>query len=128
MESIRNAPNKLIVWVVVLSLGTMGFPPLSGAVMIGTQAVIDSERQDNLAKIDAMMTSGNVRKHLEKMGVDPESAKQRVAALSDSELAMLRGKLEELPAGSGLLAVIGIVFVVLIILELIGVIDIFKKV
>jgi hypothetical protein len=35
--------------------------------------------------------------------------------------------MQSVPAGGDALAVIGIVFVILIILELVGVIDIFKK-
>jgi hypothetical protein len=41
---------------------------------------------------------------------------------------VLAGRLEELPAGGDLLAVVGITFVVILILELVGVIDIFKKI
>jgi uncharacterized membrane protein (Fun14 family) len=40
---------------------------------------------------------------------------------------MLADGLDEAPAGGDALAVIGIVFLVLLILELTGVIDIFKK-
>jgi len=47
--------------------------------------------------------------------------------LTDSELRTLAGKIAEAPAGADALAVIGIVFVVLLILEMVGVIDIFKK-
>ena len=40
---------------------------------------------------------------------------------------MLAEDLENLPAGGSVLAVVGIVFIVLLILELVGVIDIFNK-
>ena len=51
----------------------------------------------------------------------------RLAALSQDEIASLADQIEQAPAGGDALAVIGIVFVVLLILELVGVIDIFKK-
>ena len=51
----------------------------------------------------------------------------RLDALSEAEVATLAGQIGEAPAGGDALAVIGIVFVVLVILELVGVIDIFKK-
>ena len=57
----------------------------------------------------------------------PPSVEGRLDALSDAEVATLAGQIGEAPAGGDALAVIGIVFVVLIILELVGVIDIFKK-
>jgi hypothetical protein len=43
------------------------------------------------------------------------------------ELRSLAGQMSGMPAGGDALAVIGIVFIVLLILELTGVIDIFKK-
>ena len=48
--------------------------------------------------------------------------------LGEQELAQLQGQLEQLPAGGSLLALIGAVFVVLLILEVTGVINIFNKV
>ena len=62
------------------------------------------------------------------LGVDPADATQRIASLSDSELNLMTEKLDQLPAGGdGFFGVIGFVFIVLLILELTGVIDIFKK-
>jgi hypothetical protein len=61
------------------------------------------------------------------LGVDPAQVESRVAALTDAELSRLAGQMSEMPAGGDALAVIGIVFIVLLILELTGVIDIFKK-
>jgi hypothetical protein len=69
-----------------------------------------------------------VRTRLEQYGVDPAAATARAASLTDQELQMLADDLESLPAGGDLLGVVGIVFLVLLILELVGVVDIFKKI
>jgi hypothetical protein len=62
------------------------------------------------------------------MGVDPAEIEGRLAALTDAELATLADTIGQAPAGGdSALAIIGIVFVVLLILELTGTIDIFKK-
>jgi hypothetical protein len=62
------------------------------------------------------------------MGVDPAQALLRVSSLSDQELAQLDEQIDTLPAGGdSVLAIIGIVFIVLLILELTGVINIFNK-
>ncbi len=61
------------------------------------------------------------------LGVDQAAIEARVARLTDAELRTLAERMDQMPAGGDALAVIGIVFVVLIILELVGVIDIFKK-
>ena len=49
-------------------------------------------------------------------------------ALSAAELAQLDGRLDQLPAGAGIVEVVGVVFVVLLILELVGVTDIFTAI
>ena len=51
-----------------------------------------------------------------------------VAALTDAELHTLPARLESAPAGGDVLAILGIVFLVLLLLEYTGTIDIFKKV
>jgi len=86
------------------------------------------ERRATLDEIDAVLARAEIRRELERLGVDPAETSARVAALSDAELMELADNLENLPAGGSLLGVIGIVFVVLLILELVGVIDIFKKI
>ena len=50
-----------------------------------------------------------------------------MASLSDAELAQLEGRLQQLPAGGSALGLVGAVFLVLLILEITGVVDIFKK-
>jgi hypothetical protein len=47
--------------------------------------------------------------------------------LSDQELHQLAVDMRNAPAGGDALALIGAVFVILLILELVGVIDVFKK-
>jgi hypothetical protein len=74
------------------------------------------------------MARHDVQQAMIQLGVDPVEADLRVAALSGPELAQLQGQLEQLPAGGSLLGLIGAVFVILLILEVTGVIDIFKKV
>ena len=102
--------------------------PAARADVIGAQRFIEvTDRRAALAGIEAALARDDVRRELERLGVDPDEAGARVAALSDQELAMLAENLEELPAG-GLLATIGVVFLVLLILELVGVINIFNRV
>ena len=62
------------------------------------------------------------------MGVDRALVHDRLLALSDSELLMLEQEMDRLVAGGDALAVIGAVFLVLLILELVGVTDIFKSI
>ena len=100
---------------------------LARADVIGAEQFMSvTDRRATVDRIDAVLAQSEVTKELERLGVDPDQTSARIAALSDQELQLLAHDLEELPAG-GLLATIGVVFIVLLILELVGVIDIFKK-
>ncbi len=74
-----------------------------------------------------MLARDDVRLKFVELGVDAAVIEGRLAALSDDEIQTLADRIGEAPAGGDALAVIGIVFIVLMILEFTGVIDIFKK-
>ena len=86
-----------------------------------------SAAEAHLSIVNSALAREQVRGQMAAMGVDPPAVDARVARLTDSELRSLADRMEQMPAGGDALAVIGIVFVILIILELVGVIDIFKK-
>jgi hypothetical protein len=98
------------------------------AGVISTEQLIGViDRDAAIARIDAVLAREEVREELERLGVDAVQATERVAALTDQELQLLAEDLESLPAGGSALAVVGVVFIVILILELVGVIDIFSK-
>jgi hypothetical protein len=106
----------------------LGSPLVAQAGIIGTlQAVESYNRAADLGTINSALAREQVRAQFATLGVDPAQIETRVAAMTDAELRSLAGQMQDLPAGSDALAVIGIVFLVLLILELVGVIDIFKK-
>ena len=114
-----------LVSVSVLALG-MQTPAVAG--IVGTSDAVSAARQESpLSTVQAAMAREDVRAKLAELGVNAADLDGRLAALSPAELSMLADKLDQAPAGGDALAVIGIVFVVLLILELTGVIDIFKK-
>ena len=120
--------SRFIVWLVCMAVLNLGSPMVAQAGIVGTlQAVQASTRATDLATVDAALARAEVRAQFVALGVAPEQVEARVAALTDAELRTLAGQMAELPAGGDALAVIGIVFLVLLILEAVGVIDIFKK-
>ena len=101
--------------------------PAQAAVVGTAEALAMDARQSRISAIESQLARAEVRQAMIAMGVDPAAAQVRIASLSDAELAQLAGELESLPAGGSALALIGAVFVVLLILELVGVTDIFNK-
>lgn len=109
----------------MIALGTPLVPAQAG--MIGTaQQIQHSERAGQIGKIQQFMARDEVRNQMISLGVDPQAASLRVASLTDAELSDLATQIDQAPAGGdGLLALLGLIFVVLIVLELVGVTNIF---
>ena len=126
MRSIRL--GKFVIRLVSLSLLSLGMAQVSGAAMIGTQQVVQSEaRAAQITHIQTMLARDDIVRQLVTFGVDPLAVQSRVGNMTDIELIALEGKLDEQVAGGDAIGVIGVVFLVLLILELVGVTDIFKK-
>ncbi|MCH6572381.1 MAG: PA2779 family protein [Proteobacteria bacterium] len=114
---------KPLVFALIAGLLCLGFPQGSMAGMIGTDSLIAAqERQGQIDRINDVLAKDNVRHQLIRFGVNPADAEARVASLSNSELLNLEISLNGLDkAGAGLVEVFGIVFIVILILELLNV-------
>jgi hypothetical protein len=122
----RTTLRTLLIGWISVAMMLIGLPAHAG--MIGTeQAVAASARAENLATVQAFMAREDVRAQLETWGVEPAQATDRVAHLSDAELQQIAMDIENQPAGGGALVIIGVVFLVLLILELVGVTNIFTS-
>lgn len=129
----KNSFRRAVLSTTLVAFAATAMPAVSYAGIIGTAEALRAEapaaeRAANLAKVEAGLARADVRAQLEKYGVDSSQAAERVAALDDAQLADLAGRMDGLPAGGdGILVVVGVVFIVLIILEYVGAIDIFKR-
>lgn len=120
--------SKVMAIVLSCALAWAGFTTTAAAAVVSTGDALSMERPaESVAAVQARLARSDVQQAMITLGVDPVEAQLRVAALGERELVQLQGHLDELPAG-GILGLIGGVFVVLLILELTGVIDIFKKI
>jgi len=125
----RHRRRNSLVAVLAASLFAATLQSAAYAGVISTQQYLTAvDREATKARIDTVLAREEVRGLLEQYGVDPVAADARIAALTDQELEQLATDLENMPAGGSLLGVIGIAFIVLLILELVGVIDIFNKI
>jgi Skp family chaperone for outer membrane proteins len=116
--------------VTILTAAVFNFGVMSAAQagIVSTGSIVSADRDADLAAIRSQFQREDVQAQMQKMGVDAASVDARLATLSDSELRDLSDQMQNAPAGGGVLVLVGAVFVVLLILELVGVIDIFKKI
>lgn len=128
----RAALVRAVVGISLAALVTAGFPIKAHAGMISTQSAIEAqaspERLANLDRVRTALARADVSAKLQSYGVDPVDAADRAAALPDAELARLADRMDNLPAGGdfGFLAVIGVVFLVLLLLDYLDVIHVFS--
>lgn len=125
-QFMRTAMVALIATQLITAAWATPLPAAAGTDLIDTQSYSASiERQERLDRVQSLLAEERVQEQLEAFGVTPEEASERVQSLTASELAALDGKLDEMPAGAGAVTIIGVVFVVLLVLELVGVTNIF---
>ena len=122
--------RKYVIFFIVFQFFIVsGLIPAARASLVPTQTLIATQAEESTrAQIQAMLSRDDVRTELIRLGVEPDMAGERIAALTPSELQQLQRHINELPAGGSVIAVIGVVFLVLLILELVGVTNIFTKI
>jgi len=72
---------------------------IAQAGIISTDQAIVSSQSDRAAVLNLIQRS-DVASQLQALGVDLATAKDRVAALTDTEVSSLAGQLQSLPAGA----------------------------
>ena len=118
------APMAAVIFVMSVPIG------VANAGLISTEQVVEREAAaGDRARIVDFLARQDVRTQLTELGVDPAAAVTRVAGLSDAEIGDIAGRIDQLPAGQGVVsAILGtalIIFLVLLITDILGLTDVF---
>lgn len=110
----------------ILLFHTGLYAGVAQAAMVSTQsamaeAKVDYDRETLMAAIH----EEGVRDQLAALGVNPELVEQRVASLTPSELADLNQRVQDMPAGEGVVGVLLTLFIVFIITDMLCATNIF---
>lgn len=110
-----------------LMVSMLGLTAPIQAAMLPTQAMLSSaEVQQQRNSVADFMARDDVRQQLQRFGVDPQQASERVAALSDAEIADLNGRIADLPAaGSDVIGVLLFLFILLLVTDILGLTKVF---
>ena len=124
----RSIGARAVAAVLCLSVPWLGFSQAANAAIVTTQQYLQLQSpKANTDELRAWLATDDVRAQLVGLGVAPEAVDARIAALTPDEQRLLSERIGDLPAGGDVLVILGVVFLVLLILELVGVIDIFKR-
>lgn len=109
----KSSLKRIVCSFLVIAMAMLPFQ--SGqAGMIGSDAVIASAAsQADRNTVVNFLNRTDTAAQLVSLGVDANSAKSRVASMTDAEVAQLAGKINSLPVGAdsgiGTLIVIGLI-------------------
>ncbi len=115
----------LVLFSSFIFLSQMVWIPVSHAGMISTKMSLQQSQNSKQQTITEILNRQQTQALLKTYGVDEKQLQSRINKLTVEELALINQKMDELPAGSGLLGTIGLIVVILIILDMLGVADIF---
>lgn len=95
-----NAVLRMISRILIVSMMALSFQTAQ-AGMIGTDQVISAANaQSNRTTVLNLLGRSEVMSQLQSLGIDPQTARDRVAAMTDQEVSALAGKIDSLPAGA----------------------------
>jgi hypothetical protein len=117
-----NRFNRAIARLLVVCTFALGLPlPASADIVTTDQIYTSSERE----RVRSFLEREDVRSQIQSFGVDADAAKARVDALSDQEVKELAGRIDELPAGAGIVGVLFAVFIILLVTDILGLTKVF---
>ncbi len=112
--------------LVALAMVAMVMPAQGQLVSTGDALALDAGSLGT--RVEAYLLRDGVAAELAELGVSHEMAMARVADMSAAELEQIAGRIDQMPAaGDGVVVILGVVFIVLIILELVGVTNVFRR-
>ena len=117
--------QRILCLVMSLSLIVLPIGPAQAAMIGNGQIINEVQSELNRSEILQILDREEARQQLLAMDVSPETVKQRVAHMTDAEVAQLNQHLADLPAGGDIWGVLLILFIVFVITDMLGATDIF---
>ncbi|WP_339485580.1 PA2779 family protein [Pseudomonas sp. EL_65y_Pfl2_R95] len=119
--------RRLAAMLAVFHVLMIAQVPLANASMIGTSEVLaDQQHQVDRQQLLSMLDEQGVQDKLHNLGVDRSTVEQRINTLTNAELAQFNQQLDQAPAGSGVIGIIVLFFVIFIVTDMLCATDIFS--
>jgi len=116
---------RMVTGAVVAGMLASTMPAPVSARVVTTEEALSATPASDRAALDALLARDDVRAQFEALGVDPAQARERVQALDDQQVRELAARLDQLPAGAGVLGVIFAIFVILLVTDILGLTKVF---
>jgi hypothetical protein len=117
--------RKLLSILLSLSLITLPVLPTQAALVGNAELLGSATVSADRNQLMQALEQDSVQQQLAALGISQEQAMQRIARMTDQEVAQLNQQLADLPAGGDVLGLLVLIFLVFIITDAIGATDIF---
>lgn len=116
--------NKFITTGILSTMLIFSMGQATAGVYSSEQVIANQQHQYNKQQVLSFVDTAEVQSKLIQLGVSPEDAKQRIAAMTTAELDALNNELNDMPAG-GIVGTIVTVLVVIAVLDVLGITDVY---
>ncbi|MBA4260940.1 MAG: hypothetical protein C0443_02655 [Comamonadaceae bacterium] len=118
--------NRLIATALIPCVTLLGAPLTAQATLVTTeQAMVTPAGDASRERVAAFLSREDVRAELQTQGVSADDAIARVQAMSDAEVAQLAQRVDQAPAGAGVVGVLFSVFLILLVTDILGLTKVF---
>lgn len=117
--------KKWMSWIMMFAFMGMTTLPVQAAMMSTEQMVQIQQGQMDREQVAEILDRAEVQEQLVALGVSPDEVKERVAVMTDAEVAELNQHLADLPAGGSVVGLIVLIFIVFVVTDVLGATDIF---
>ncbi len=117
--------RQMLSLLLSLSLIMLPIAPVQAALVGNAELFESAASSVDRTLLVETLNQDAARQQLAALGITQEQAMQRIAQMTDQEIALLNQQLADLPAGGDVLGFLVLLFIVFIITDAIGATDIF---
>jgi hypothetical protein len=113
--------KSALVYTLIASFSFLSLTQTANATLISTQQLASANTTlSNKGPLTSALERPEVQAQLESLGISKEDAERRIASLTEEEIHALNNKIENLPAGAGVVGALILIFVVLLVTDILG--------
>ncbi|MGB5717537.1 MAG: PA2779 family protein [Gammaproteobacteria bacterium] len=118
--------QRPLAWVLSVLLVLMPVMSAQAAILDTDTLITTTRSQQSITALQQLLGREDAQQQLLALGVSPDQVSERVASLSDSELARINQGIDTLNAGGdSVLGILLVIFIVFVITDVLGATNIF---
>jgi len=126
MNRLRKIARPLLHLLLATFTAMSIYAPVSQAAIIGTEQALNQQQQNEVrAHLKQRLNQDDIKQQLAQLGVDNDEIQSRIDNMTSQELAVMADKMEQLPAGQGVVGTLVFLFLVFLVTDILGYTDIF---